>query len=108
MGSIRIKAINTIHYLSSFYCCRIFLNRQHGIIIRPLVVPKICYLSHLNSWHNLLYQYIKIQVVMRMKVDSNKGICPDFGRNVLDGCRDDQDELPLVDPSVELPLCQLQ
>ena len=45
---------------------------------------------------------------MRMKVDSNKGICSEFGRNVLDVCIDDHDELPLVDPSVNLPSCQLQ
>ena len=72
------------------------------------MVPKICCLSHLNSWRNLLDPVRKIQAVMRMKVDRNKGICPDFGRNVLDGCRDDNDELALVDPSMNLPPCQIQ
>ena len=37
-----------------------------------------------------------------MKVDSNKGICPDFERNVLDGYIDDNDELPLGDPDKNL------
>ena len=32
-----------------------------------------------------------------MKVDGNKGICPEFGRNVLDCCRDDNDDMTLVD-----------
>ena len=45
---------------------------------------------------------------MRTKVDSNKGICPDFGRNVLDGCIDDHNYLPLVDPSMNIPPLQLQ
>ena len=45
---------------------------------------------------------------MGMKVDRNKGIYPYFGRNVLDGYRDDHDDLPLVDPSMKLPPCQLQ
>ena len=45
---------------------------------------------------------------MRMKVGSNKGICPDFGRDVLGGCRYDHDELSLVDPSMNLPTCQIQ
>ena len=45
---------------------------------------------------------------MRIKVDSKKGICTDFGRIVLDGCRDDHDELPLVDRFMNLPPCQLQ
>ena len=39
---------------------------------------------------------------MRMKVDSNKVICPDFGRNVLDLCRDYHDDLPLFDPFMNL------
>ena len=45
---------------------------------------------------------------MRMKVDRNKVICPDFDRNVLDVCRDDHDELTLVDPYMNRPLSQLQ
>ena len=45
---------------------------------------------------------------MSMKVNSNKGICPDFSRNVMNGCRDDHDDLPLVYPSMDLPPCQLQ
>ena len=45
---------------------------------------------------------------MSMKVDINKGICPDFGRHFLDECRYDHDDLPLVDPSMNLPPFQLQ
>ena len=108
MGGLRSKAINNIHYLSYFYYCHIFPNRRHVVIIRSLVVPKIWCLSRINSWRNLLDPARKIQAVMRMKVDSNKGICPDFGRNVLHRCRDDHDELTLVDPSTNLPPCQLQ
>ena len=108
MRSLCSKAINNIHYLSSFYYCRLFPNRRNCIIIRTLMVPKIFCLSCLNSWRNLLDPVRKRQAVMRMKVDSNKGICPDFGRNVLGDRRDDHDELPLVDPSMNLPLCQLQ
>ena len=51
---------------------------------------------------------MKRHAVMRMKVNSNKGICPDFSRNVLDGCRDDRVDLPLVYPSMNLPSCQIQ
>ena len=81
MRSICSKAINNIHYLSSFYYYRIFPNRQHGIIIITLVVPKICFLSGLNRWRNLLDPVKKRQLVMRMKVNSNKGICSEFGSN---------------------------
>ena len=45
---------------------------------------------------------------MRMKLKSNKAICPDFRRNVLYGCRDDNDELPLVYPSINLLPFQIQ
>ena len=31
----------------------------------------------------------------RMKVDSKKGIFPDFGRNILDGCIDEHVDLSL-------------
>ena len=51
---------------------------------------------------------MKLHAVMRMKVNSNKGICPDFSRNVLDVCRYDHDELQLVYLSMKLPPCQLQ
>ena len=37
-----------------------------------------------------------------MKVDSNKGSCLDSGKNVLDGCRDDRDKLPLGDLAMNL------
>ena len=85
-----------------------FPNRRHGIIIRHLVVPKICCLSRLNSWRNIIDPDRKIQAVIRIKVDRNKVICPDFGRNVLYGCRDYHDELPLVDLVIKIPPCQLQ
>ena len=45
---------------------------------------------------------------MRMKVGRNKGIYPDFGRNVLDGCTDDHNYLPLVDLSINILPLQLQ
>ena len=108
MMSLCGKAINNRHHLSSFYYCRIFLKRQYGIIIRPLVVPKICFLSCLNSWRNILDPVRKRQTVMRMKVDSNKVICPYFGRKFLDVCRDNNDELPLVDTAMNLPPRHLQ
>ena len=72
------------------------------------MVPKICCLSSLNSWRNLLDPVRKIQSVMRMKVDRNKVICPEFGRNVLDSCIDYHDDLSLVDLSMNFPPCQLQ
>ena len=108
MRSLCGKAINNIHDLSSFYHCHIFPNRRHGTIIRTLMVPKIFCLSRLNIWSNLIDTSRKIQAVMRMKVDSNKVICPEFGRNVLGVFIDDNDELPLVDMSMNLPPCQLQ
>ena len=43
-----------------------------------------------------------------MNVYSNKGICQYFGRNYLDGCRDNNDELTLVDSDMKLLLCHLQ
>ena len=45
---------------------------------------------------------------MIMKVNRNKGIYPDFSRNVSDVCRDDNYEMPLVYPTMKIPLCQLQ
>ena len=51
---------------------------------------------------------MKRHAVTRMKVNRNKGICPDFSRNVLDGCRDDHDDLSLVYVSMNLLMCQLQ
>ena len=108
MMSLRSKAINNMHYLPYFYYCNLFPNITHGIIIGTLVVPKIFCLSRLNSWRNLLDPSRKKQAATRMKVDSNKGICPNFGRNVLDGRENDHDDLPLVDPPMNLPPCQLQ
>ena len=108
MSILRSKAINNIHYLSSFYYYHLFPNIRHGIIIITIVVPKIYCLSRLNSWRNLLDPFRKRQAVMRMKFDSNKGICPDFGRNVSGGFRDDHDELPLVDIHMNIPPFQLQ
>ena len=43
-----------------------------------------------------------------MKDNSNKVICPDFSRNVLDGCINDNDELLLVFLAMNLSPCQLQ
>ena len=72
-------------------------------MIRPFTDPKMSCLYHINIWCNLLDPFRKIQTMMRMKVDINKGICPDFGRNILDDCRDYHDDLPLVYPSMILP-----
>ena len=52
----------------------------HGIIIGPLVVPKIFCVSRIHSWLNILDPVGKIQTMMRMKVYSNKGILLEFGR----------------------------
>ena len=78
------------------------------MIIRFLVIQKIFYLYRLNSWCNLLGAVRIIQSVMGMKFDSNKVICPEFGMNVLNGCRDDHDDLTMVDPYMNLMPCQLQ
>ena len=51
---------------------------------------------------------MKSHAVMRMKVIIIKVICPDFSRNVLDGCGDYHDKLPLVYPDMNLTLCQPQ
>ena len=45
---------------------------------------------------------------MRMNIDRNKGICPYFGRNVLDGCIDYHNNMTLGDPATTLPLLHLQ
>ena len=76
MISLCGKAINNRNYLSLFYYCHIFPHRRNGIIIRYLVFQKICCLSYLNIWNNLLNPARKRQMVIRMKVDSNKVICP--------------------------------
>ena len=46
--------------------------------------------------------------MIRMKVNSNKGIYPYFNRNDLDVSIDYHDDLPLVYPDMNLPPCQLQ
>ena len=106
--STRDKAINKMHYLYSFCYCHIFPNRRHGVIIIPLMVQKKCCLSCLKNWRNLLDPDSKRQAVMRMKVDINKIIYPEFGRHSLGGCRDDNYEMPLVYPTMKITLCQLQ
>ena len=103
MKSLCGKSINNIHYLYSFYYCLIFPHRRHGIIIRALVVPRICCLYHLNIWINLLDPVRKIHTVLRITVGGNKGICPDVGRNVLDVCRDYCDKLLQVDTDMNFP-----
>ena len=45
---------------------------------------------------------------MRMKVYSNKGTCTYFDRNILDGCRYNIDELPLVDLATNLLWLNIQ
>ena len=72
------------------------------------MVSKICCLSRLNSWLNLLDTVMKSHLVISIEVNSNKGIFPNFSRNVLDGFRDDHDELLLVYLAINLPPFQLQ
>ena len=57
---------------------------------------------------SILDPFMKSYAVMRMKVNSNKGICTDFSRNVLDGYRDDHDEMPLGYLAMNLLPCQIQ
>ena len=85
-----------------------FPNRRNRIIIGPLVVPKRCCLYRLNRRKNLLDPVRKIKTVTRMKVDRNKGICTDFGSNVLGACRDNHNKLPLGDPDMDLPSRHIQ
>ena len=108
MRSHHRKCINNRNPLYYFYSCNIYPNRRHGIRIRPLVVTKIICPSHLNIWHNLLHISRKRQTAMRMNIDRNKGIFPYFGRNVLDDCIDDYDELPMVDLGTNIPPRHLQ
>ena len=108
MRILQGEAINNRHYLSLFYFCHIFPQRRHGIIIRPLVVPKICCVSRLDSWRNILDPVSQRQMVMRMKVESNKGISPDFVRNVLNDCKDDCDYISLGYLDMNLPPRHLQ
>ena len=108
MRSLCGKSINNIHGLYYFYCFNIFPNKRHGIKIRTLMVTKIFCIYRLNIWHNLLDKSRKRQVVMKMKVDSNKGICTDFGRNFLYGSKDDHDYLTLFYFPMNLLPFQLQ
>ena len=68
------------------------------------MVSKICCISNLKSWWNLLVIVMKIHAVMKMKFNSSKGICSYLSRNVLDVCRDYHDELTLVCPAMNLLL----
>ena len=45
---------------------------------------------------------------MRMNIDRNTGICPYFGRNVLDGCIDYHNNMTLGDPATTLQLLHLK
>ena len=106
--SLLEKLINNTHYLYSNRYIHLFPNIWQGIIILTFMVSKICCLSRLNSLWNILDPVRKSNAVMRMNVDSNKVICPDFSSNILYGCRDDHDELPLVYPALNLLPYQLQ
>ena len=44
----------------------------------------------------------------RMKIDRNKVTSPEFGRSILDVCRDNYDGMPLVDLAMKLLPCNLQ
>ena len=67
-----------------------------------MVLKMIC-LYHIKSRCNLLDTVIKRQIMMRIKDDSNKVICPKFSGNVFDVCMDDHDDMTLVDPAMKLP-----
>ena len=71
------------------------------------MVSKILCLSCINIWWYLLDPVRNIHAVIRMKVNINKGICPECISNVLDGFRDDHDELPLVYPDINILPFQL-
>ena len=45
--------------------------------------------------------------MIRVDIVRNKGICTDFGRNILDGCRNDWDDMLLVDMAMNIPLRHL-
>ena len=72
------------------------------------MAPKIRCISCINTQCNLLDPVIKIQKMTRMKFDSNKIICPDFGRFFFYSCIDYHNDLQLVDTDIQLPLHQLQ
>ena len=72
------------------------------------MVPKICCLSRLNRWRNLLDPVRKRETMIQMKVNRNKGICLEFVRNVLDGCRYDNDYLQLGYMTMKLLTRHLQ
>ena len=91
-----------------FYYYLIFPNRQQGITIKPLVLTKICCISCLNIWRNLLDTFSKRQTVIIMKVDRKKVIYPEFGRKILDGFIDYYNDLILVDQAINRPMCHLQ
>ena len=42
-----------------------------------------------------------------MNVESNKSIYPEFGRNVLDGCIDDHDDIIMADPDGTTAVLQI-
>ena len=102
------KVINNRNYLSLFYYCRLFPNIRNSILIIPFGDLKTFFLSRLNSWHNLLDSLSKTKMMINIKVDRNKVVCPDFVRNVLDGCRDNHYDLSLVDMSTNLLLLNIQ
>ena len=102
------KAINNTHCLSSNRYRYIFPKIWHVIIIWTLTVSKICCIYHLNIRWKKINPVRKIHVVMRIKVNSNKLIFPDFSRDVFDGCINYHDELPMVYHSINIPPWKLQ
>ena len=65
-------------------------------------------LSRLKRRYTLFNPVSKIPTMMGMNIEINKGIYPDFARNVLDGCRDDHDDLSLVDLEMYLMMNHIQ
>ena len=60
------------------------------------MVLKIICLCRIHIQWNLINPVRIRQMVTIMKVGRNTWICTYFGRNVLDGCRENHDELPIV------------
>ena len=68
--------------------------------MQPVVVLKISCLSHINTRYNNLDTVSK-RKIMRIKVGSSKGIFTK-SEDFLDVCRNNHDDLTLVDPSMHL------
>ena len=86
-----------------------FLSHMcHGIVIVPLVMSKIRCISYLNIQYNFLYPFIRRQMLIIIKVDSNKILRQDFFIHVLGAFVGGHGDLPLVDQSMQLFIFHIQ